>query len=155
MLMKLAPKKRRNPRSFYLSVAAVLVIAGAGRYFAYKGEQERAAQQAELGGRLASLNAALPRKVDALTTLEYIGLMGGDKIFYRYRIDRPARMFSEELMASMQVRARSGLERLACKEPQLMEAMRKYRIHQEHSYLGRDGVLFSVEIHPDQLNCPG
>lgn len=155
MLMKLAPKKRRNPRNFYLSVAAVIVIAGTGRYFAHRAEQERAAQQAELAQRLASLNAALPRKVDALTTLEFIGMMGDETIFYRYRIDRPARMFSEERLASMQVRARSGLERLACKEPQLMAAMRKHRLHQEHSYLGRNGVLFSVEIYPEQLNCSG
>ena len=71
--MKLAPKKRRNLRNFYLSIAAVIVIAGTGRYFAHRAEQERVAQQAELAQSLASLNAALPRKVDALTAFSNKG----------------------------------------------------------------------------------
>ncbi|MFK3775469.1 hypothetical protein [Pseudomonas sp. NPDC089406] len=153
--MKLAPKKRRNPRNFYLSIAAVLLITGVGRYFAYKAEQEKVAQQALLSERLAQLNATLPRQVDALTTLEFVGLTYGDTMFYRYRINLAASSLSDERKASMQAGIRRGLEQLACKEPQLMAAMRKFKIHQEHFYLARNTSLFSVELYPEQLNCQG
>lgn len=153
--MKLAPKKRRNPRNFYLGIAAVLLIAGVGRYFAHKAEQEKVAQQALLSERLAQLNATLPRQVDALTTLEFVGLTYGDTMFYRYRINLAASSLSDERKASMQANIRRGLERLACKEPQLMAAMRKFKIHQEHFYLARNTSLFSVELYPEQLNCQG
>ncbi|WP_304627456.1 hypothetical protein [Pseudomonas congelans] len=73
MLMKLAPKKRRNPRNFYLGIAAVVLIAGIGRYFALKAEQEKVAQQALLVERLAQLDATLPKQLDTITTLEYVG----------------------------------------------------------------------------------
>lgn len=153
MLMKLAPKKRRNPRNFYLGIAATLLIVGGGRYFSHKAEQESAAQKAQLAATLVQLNAALPRAVDAQTTLEFIGMMYGDTIFYRYRIDMPPSSLSEEAKASMEARIRQGLEQLSCKEPQLMAAMRKFKLHQEHFYLARNTSLFSIDIRPEQLNC--
>lgn len=155
MLMKLAPKKRRNPRNFYLGIAAVLLVAGIGRYFSLKAEQEKVAQQALLVERLAQLDATLPKQLDAITTLEYVGLRYGDTIFYRYRIDLPASSLSEERKASMEARIRLGLDQLACKEPQLLAMMRRFNFHQEHSYLARDSTLFSIELHPEQLSCPG
>lgn len=154
MLMKLAPKKRRNPRNFYLGIAAVVLIAGIGRYFAFKAEQEKEAQQAMLVERLARLDATLPKQVDAITTLEYVGLMYSDTIIYRYRIDLEASSFSEERKVSMEAKIRLGLEQLACKEPQLLAMMRKFKIRQEHYYHARNSTLFSIELRPEQLNCP-
>ncbi|OPG74267.1 hypothetical protein B1219_04125 [Pseudomonas ogarae] len=154
MLMKLAPKKRRNPRNFYLGIAAVVLIAGIGRYFALKAEQEKMAQQALLVEHLAQLDATLPKQLDAITTLEYVGFTYGDTIFYRYRIDLAASSLSEERKASMEARIRRDLEELACKEPQLLTMMRRFKFHQEHHYLARNGKLFSIELRPEQLNCP-
>ena len=152
--MKLAPKKRRNPRNFYLGIAAVMLLAGTGRYFALKAEQEKVAQQALLAERLAQLNATLPRQLDALTTFEYVGLMYADTIVYRYRINVAASSLSEERKASLQVELRRGLEQLACKETQLLAAMRTFNVHQEHSYLARNSKLFTIDIRPEQLSCP-
>ncbi len=154
MLMKLAPKKRRNPRNFYLGIAAVVLIAGIGRYFALKAEQEKVAQQALLVERLAQLDATLPKQLDTITTLEYVGLTYSDTIFYRYRIDLAASSLSEERKASMEARIRRDLEQLACKEPQLLAMMRRLKLHQEHYYLARNSTLFSIELHPEQLSCP-
>ncbi|QXI31161.1 hypothetical protein [Pseudomonas vanderleydeniana] len=155
MLMKLAPKKRRNPRNFYLSIAAVVVIAGVGRYFAHKAEQEKVTQQALLTERLAQLNATLPKKLDAMTTLEFVGLTYGDTLFYRYRVDLAASSLSEDSKASMKEKIRSNLEQLACKEPQLLAAMSRFKFHQEHFYLARNTTLFSIELYPEQLSCTG
>ncbi len=155
MLMKLAPKKRRNPRNFYLGIAAVVLIAGIGRYFALKAEQEKVAQQALLVEHLAQFDSTLPKKLDAITTLEFVGLTYGDTIFYRYRIDLAASSLSEERKANMEARIRRDLEQLACKEPQLLAMMRRFKFHQEHFYLARNSTLFSIELHPEQLSCPG
>ncbi|AHL32068.1 hypothetical protein CD58_03785 [Pseudomonas brassicacearum] len=154
MLMKLAPQKRRNPRNFYLGIAAVVLIAGIGRYFALKAEQEKMAQQALLVKHLAQLDATLPKQLDAITTLEYVGFTYGDTIFYRYRIDLAASSLSEERKASMEARVRRDLEELACKEPQLLTMMRRFKFHQEHYYLARNSTLFSIELRPEQLSCP-
>ena len=154
MLMKLAPKKRRNPRNFYLGIAAVVLIAGIGRYFALKAEQEKVAQQALLVERLGQLNATLPKQLDAITTLEYVGLPYTDTIFYRYRIDLAASSLSEERKASMEARIRRDLEQLACEEPQLLAMMRKFKFHQEHHFLARNSTLFSIELHSEPLSCP-
>ena len=154
MLMKLAPKKRRNPRNFYLGIAAVVLIAGIGRYFALKAEQEKMAQQALLVKHLAQLDATLPKQLDAITTLEYVGFTYGDTIFYRFRIDLAASSLSEERKASMEARVRRDLEELACKEPQLLTMMRRFKFHQEHYYLARNSTLFSIELRPEQLSCP-
>ncbi|WPN64332.1 hypothetical protein QMK47_04865 [Pseudomonas sp. P9_35] len=154
MLMKLAPKKRRNPRNFYLGIAAVVLIAGIGRYFALKAEQEKMAQQALLVEHLAQLDATLPKQLDAITTLEYVGFTYGDTIFYRYRIDLAASSLSEERKASMEARIRRDLEELGCKEPQLLTMMRRFKFHQEHHYLARNSTLFSIELRPEQLSCP-
>ncbi|RMQ94544.1 hypothetical protein ALP94_00537 [Pseudomonas savastanoi pv. glycinea] len=154
MLMKLAPKKRRNPRNLYLGIAAVVLIAGFGRYFAFKAEQENEAQQALLVERLARLDATLPKQLDAITTLEYVGLMYSDTIIYRYRIDLEASSLSEERKVSMEAKIRLGLEQLACKEPQLLAMMRRFKIHQEHYYLARNSKLFTIDLRAEQLNCP-
>ncbi|QXI52553.1 hypothetical protein [Pseudomonas alvandae] len=155
MLMKLAPKKRRNPRNFYLGIAAVVLIAGVGRYFALKAEREKVAQQAQLVQHLAQLDATLPKQVDAITTLEYVGFIYGDTIFYRYRIDLAASSLSEERKASMEAGIRRSLEQLVCKEPQLLAMMGRFKFHQEHVYLARNTKLFSIELRPEQLSCPG
>ncbi|KPY82231.1 hypothetical protein RA263_02520 [Pseudomonas syringae pv. tagetis] len=155
MLMKLAPKKRRNPRNFYLGIAAVVLIAGIGRYFALKAEQEKVTQQALLVQRLAQLDATLPKQLDTITTLEYVGLTYSDTIFYRYKIDLAASSLSEERKAGMEARIRRDLEQLACKEPQLLAMMRRLKLYQEHYYLARNSTLFSIELHPEQLSCPG
>lgn len=155
MLMKLAPKKRRNPRNFYLGIAAVVLIAGAGRYFALKSEQEKVAQQALLVEHLARLDATLPKQLDAITTLEYVGLMYGETIIYRYRIDLAASSLSEERKVSMKARIRRNLEQLACEEPQLLAMMHRLKLHQEHYYLARNSPLFSIDLRPERLNCPG
>lgn len=153
MLMKLAPKKH-NPRNFYLSVAAAILILCVGRYFAIESEREKGTQLALLAQQLSQLNATLPKKVDRLTTLEYVDLSYTDTIFYRYQVNMKASTLSEEERANMEAGLRRGLERLACKETKFLAAMRKYNIHMEHLYRAKDGELFTIEIHADQLSCP-
>jgi len=155
MLMKLAPKKRSNPRNFFLGLAALVVIAGTGRYFAYKAGEEKTAQLTQLAERLEQLNRALPRQLDAITRLEYMGLAYSDTILYRYRIELQASSLSAEQTSDMQAGLRRGLEQLACKEPQLLAAMRKLKIHQEHIYLAGDSKLFTIDLYPERLECAG
>lgn len=154
MLMKLAPKKRRNPRNFYLSIGATLVIMLVGRYFSLMAEERKAVQRSQFVEGLLQLNSTLPRQVDAVTRLEKIDVIYGDTIIYRYRVDLASSSLAWERRAKMQDRARAGLEALACKEPQALEAMRRFGFHQEHVYVGdNNGALFDVDLYPDKLNC--
>jgi hypothetical protein len=154
MLMKLAPKKRSNPRNFYLSIGAVILIAGIGRFFALKSDQDRENHRALVTEQLAQLDATLPKQLNAVTTLEHVGLMFADTIVYRYRTDLAASSLPPERRISMEAELSRNLEQLACKAPQLLTAMRKLKIHPEHHCLARKEYLFTVKLRPEELNCP-
>lgn len=155
MLMKLAPKKPRSLRNFYLSIGATLVLMLAGRFYALKAEEQLVAQRAQWVENVLHLNSTLPRQVDALTRLERIDIISGDTIAYRYQVDMASSSLPWERKSKMEARVRAGLERLACKEPEFLEAMRRFKFRQEHFYTGYDNAfLFSVDINPDKLICP-
>lgn len=61
MLMKLAPKKPRSLRNFYLSIGATLVLMLAGRFYALKAEEQLVAQRAQWVENVLHLNSTLPR----------------------------------------------------------------------------------------------
>ncbi|OEC34776.1 hypothetical protein A7D27_26715 [Pseudomonas sp. 1D4] len=153
MLMKLAPKKR-NPRNFYLSIAATVVLVLLGRYFSITSEREKEAQLSLLSQRLSQLSATLPKRVDGLTTLEHVNLSYPDTISYRYKVNMTTEDLPDEERAKWEASSRRGLERLACKETQLLAAMSKYGIRMQHLYMAKDGELYTIDIDADQLNCP-
>ncbi|WP_295484831.1 hypothetical protein [uncultured Pseudomonas sp.] len=153
MLMKLAPKKRRNPRNFYLGIAGTVVLACVGRYYSLSAEREREVQRGQLAESLAQINKTLPRQVDAWTTFESVQLLYGDTINYRYSVDVDTKHLTEQQRATMEARTRAGLEQLACGEPSLMKAMGRLKIHQEHHYIAGARALFEVDIYAGKLKC--
>ncbi|MBJ9977084.1 hypothetical protein IAE35_12130 [Pseudomonas sp. S75] len=155
MLMKLAPKKRRNPRNFYISIAATIVLACIGRYFSLSAEREKELQMGKLTDSLAQINSTLPRQVDAITTFDSIELSNANTIYYRYSVDLDIKNLRTQQKAQMEDRVRAGLEQMMCKEKPLLEAMRRFKIHQLHHYEADGRLLFNVEIYPDKLDCTG
>lgn len=77
MLMKLAPKRPRSLRKFYLSIGATLVIMVVGRYYALKAEKQRAEQQAQWIEQVLQVNSTLPRQIDAVTQLVRVEFVWG------------------------------------------------------------------------------
>lgn len=155
MLMKLAPKKQRSPRKWYLGIAAAILIPAYGHYVSFNARQDRENQMEILAATLARENATLPRQLDAVTTFEHVGLHYDGTIIYRYRLDVPASSLSESDRTTTQASLRQALEQRTCAEPQLLKAMRKYKVNQEHVYLARDDKLFTIDISVDSLDCPG
>jgi hypothetical protein len=154
MLMKLAPKRPRSMRKFYFSIGATLVILLLGRYFSLMAQERRAVQQAQFVEDLLQMNSLLPRQVDAVTTLKKIELIYGDTFVYRYRVDLASSSLPWECRAKMQDRAQVKLEALACKEPKVLDAMRRFGFRQWHQYVGDDdGTLFYIDLYPAKLNC--
>ena len=153
MLMKLAPKRPRSLRKFYLSIGATLVIMVVGRYFALKAEEQRAKQQSQWIEQVLQVNSTLPRQIDAVTQLERVEFVWGDTFLYVYRVGLSAKL-PWERRAKMQERAGQQLEQLACKEPKMLEAMHRFKLRQKHLYVGDEGgELFHVELLPDKLAC--
>lgn len=153
MLMKLAPKRPRSLRKFYLSIGATLVIMVVGRYYALKAEKQRAEQQAQWIEQVLQVNSTLPRQIDAVTQLVRVEFVWGDTLLYVYHVGLSANL-PWERRAKMQERASQQLEQLACKEPQTLEAMRRFKLRQKHLYVADEaGELFHVELRPDKLVC--